>query len=162
MSSWRSGSERGSPRAVCDPPPCQCHPLFPPHRAPHPAPAPSEGIWGGGRGGLQPLPGDDPAPAPLFSTKLGLGPQEEEAGGKQILQLGPCLGSGQGPALHTWLGCDPAPARERHIPKPTDPIPKIPLLGSLTCLCSPAPTPPGLWEEPWCQQNLDQSYKVLI
>lgn len=29
-----------------------------------------------------------PKTSPLFSTKLGLGPQEKEADGKQILQVG--------------------------------------------------------------------------
>ena len=51
---------------------------------------------------------------------MGLGPEEEEAKGQQILQVGQCLGSGQGPALHTWLRCDPAPGRERDIPIPMD------------------------------------------
>ena len=64
--------------------------------------------------------GMTPAQRPSFSSELGLGPQEEEADGKQILQGGQGLGSGQGPALHTWLRCEPAPGRERDIPIPTD------------------------------------------
>ena len=69
---------------------------------------------------LQPLMGNDHSPPPLFSTKLGLGPQEEEAEGQQILQVGQSLGSGQGPALHTWLRCDRATGRKWDIPIPMD------------------------------------------